>query len=189
MRTFKEFQHHIDLHRERVVKLGLALAKTHYPSLDMATLESFLWLHDKSKTLTNYQALKRYHYDHASFPVERLFEFYGRTPKTQEETLKLIDVVNDINAIDEEVCVEFFRLHQELSWGIQDAFYTIEKVADLVDRSLDPVAAEEFGHPMILASEFVQDPYMATLSMWLETHYHQITKDLSFSKEMCYKLA
>lgn len=189
MRTFQEFQHHIQLHRERVVKLGLALAKSHYPGLNLQYLSSFLWLHDHSKTLTNPLVLEKFEYNHIKYPAERLFEFYGRTPKDQKETLQLIDVVNDINAIDEEVCVQFFQGHPQLSWGTQDDFYTIEKVADLVDRSLDPMAAEEFGHPMILASSFVQDTYLASLSMWLESHYSQITKELSFSENLCYKLA
>lgn len=189
MRTFKEFQHHIELHRERVSKLGLALAKIHYSGLNLKTLESFLALHDHSKTLMDFQRLQKYDYKHSLFPAERLFRFYGKTPTNNQETLQLIDVINDINAIDEDVCVEFFKMHPELPWGTQETFYTIEKVADLVDRSLDPIAAEEFGHPMVLASEFVQDPYMAMLSMWLETHYHQITKDLSFSKQLCYKIA
>ncbi len=93
----------------------------------------------------------------------------------------LVDIVTDINSIDKKVGEDFFANHSRLSWGVQEDFYTIERVADLVDRSLDPIAAEEFGHSMLLASEYVDDPYMSQLSLWLEGHYPQITKNLSFS--------
>lgn len=189
MRTFAEFQHHIHLHRERVVKLGLALAKNQFPGLSLRPLEAFLYLHDHSKTLNSRDELARHLYTHASTPSQRLFEFYGKIPENDLEQVKLIEVVNDINNIDTRVSAQFFQFNPDLSKGTQDDFYTIEKVADLVDRSLDPVAAEEFGHPMVLASEYVQDPYMSLLSMWLEKNYLQITKNLTFATTLRYKMA
>lgn len=189
MRTFAEFQHHIQLHQKRVVKLGLALAQAHFPRLNTPLLEPFLTLHDHSKTLTAPEALAQFAYGHPEAPARRLFEFYGWNPLDDSDTRRLLQTVNDINAIDDEVRLEFFKQHPEISWGTQDDFYTIERVADLVDRSLDPIAAEEFGHPMVLASDFVQDPYIASLAMWLEKHYREFTKNLSFPGEACYKLA
>jgi hypothetical protein len=181
LRTFLEFQHHIRLHRERVVTLGLALAKAQYPGLNRQLLREFLWRHDHSKTIDSHSHLPQFQYSHHKLPAERLFDLYGKTPKNEIDIQKLIDVINDINAIDRKVCSDYFIGLPQLSSGTQEDFYTVEKVADLVDRSLDPMAAEEFGHPMLLASEYIQDPYMVTLSLWLESHYHQITKDLSFS--------
>ena len=181
MRTFLEFQHHIELHRERVLKLGLALAKTQFPRLRHQHLKDFLHLHDHSKTITAKDLLPKFDYSHRELPVHRLFQFYGKTPQTEQDWQKLVDIINDINNIDKQVCEQFFLMRPTLSWGVQEDFYTIEKVADLVDRSLDPMAAEEFGHPMLLASEYIEDPYMSQLSLWLESHYHQITKNLSFS--------
>lgn len=181
MRTFLEFQQHIELHRERVVKLGITLAKEQFPRLHTPTLEKFLWLHDHSKTIMSHKPLEEFKYTHSQLPVERLFYFYGRVPHNENELQKLIDVINDINAIDKKVCEDFFVKNKHLSWGVQEDFYTVEKIADLVDRSLDPMAAEEFGHPMLLASEFIEDPYMSKLSLWLESHYHKVTKNLSFS--------
>ncbi len=174
-----EFQHHIQLHRERVVKLGLALAKTQYPNLNQSFLQDFLYLHDYSKTITSHSNLPKFQYTHCKLPVERLFDFYGKAPKN--EAPNLVDVITDINAIDKKVCIDYFEMLPQLSKRNQEDFYAIEKVADLVDRSLDPIAAEEFGHRMLLASEYIQDPFMVTLSLWLESRYHQITKDLSYS--------
>lgn len=181
MRTFLEFQHHIELHRNRVIKLGMALAKHQFPGLNQRILTEFLDLHDYSKIITSRKELPQFEYSHRDLPVQRLYTFYGRKPKTETEMEKLVSVINDINGIDKKVCEDFFTKNSQLSWGVQEDFYTIERVADLVDRSLDPMAAEEFGHPMLLASEYIDDPYMAQLSLWLESHYHQITKNLSFS--------
>lgn len=181
MRSFSEFQRHIHLHRQRVVQLGLTLAKYHFRGLRPNDLESFLNLHDHSKTLTNPQILNWFNYKNPRSPAERLFEFYGRSPKTFQETLRLNEVIQEINSIDEKVSLHFFMENTQLSWGTQDDFFVIEKVADLVDRSLDPMAAEEFGHKMVLASDYVRDPYLSHLSMWLESRYHEITKDLIFS--------
>ena len=175
MRTFLEFQHHIELHRERVLKLGMNLAKAHFPALDTRVLLEFLHLHDFSKTISSQNQLPQFKYRHRELPVNRLFHFYGKSPKNETESQALIDIINDINSIDHKVCENFFAKYKHLSWGVQEDFYTIERVADLVDRSLDPIAAEEFGHPMLLASEYIDDPYMARLSLWLEGHYHQIT--------------
>jgi hypothetical protein len=181
VRTFLEFQHHIELHRERIIKLGLTLAKHQFPRLDKNVLSKFLVLHDQSKTLTSRRQLTEFGYSHRELPVQRLYNFYGRVPKTEREMQRLVNIINDINGIDKRVCEDFFNNHPQLSWGVQEDFYTIERVADLVDRSLDPMAAEEFGHPMLLASDYIDDPYLSRLSLWLESHYHQITKNLSFS--------
>lgn len=180
MRTLQEFQRHIELHRARVVVLGLRLAKTQYPGIDLSCLEKFLRLHDYSKTILHHHELSKFRYKHRQLPVERLFEFYGLTPKSETETQKLMNTINDINAIDRKTAEDFFKDHSQLTWATQEDFYTIEKVADLVDRSLDPMAAEEFGYPMVLASEYIQDPFMAGHSLWLESRYLQITKNLSF---------
>jgi len=181
VRTFLEFQNHIELHRIRVAKLGRALAKHKFPAINQGLLGEFLELHDHSKVLISRGDLHQFDYTHRDLPVQRLYSFYGRSPKTESESRKLTDIINDINDIDKKVCANFFAKHSQLSWGAQEDFYTIEKVADLVDRSLDPMAAEEFGQRMILASDFIDDPYMVKLSLWLESHYHQITKNLRFS--------
>lgn len=180
MKTFLEFQHHINLHRKRVVKLGLALAKAQYPDLNQHFLNEFLKLHDYSKTITSHVDLAQFQYSHYELPAQRLFDFYGKNPEGQPETEKLTEAINATNAIDKKVCDNYFERLPQLSGDIQKNFYTIERLADLVDRSLDPIAAEEFGHPMLLASEYLREPYMVPLSLWLESHYLQITKDLSF---------
>jgi len=148
-----EFKHHIELHRQRVLRLGLLLAEAQFPEIPRSELKSFLSIHDSSKTMAN--------------SSERLYQFYGKPPTTAVEREALGRIVTDINVIDT-------RMAQE--------FYTIEKIADLVDRSLDPVAAEEFGRAMTPASQFLKDPEMARLSLWLESHYENTISDLRMPK-------
>ncbi|MBC7371440.1 MAG: hypothetical protein H7326_07745 [Bdellovibrionaceae bacterium] len=179
MRKLTEFKAHIVLHRSRVVRLGLALAETKFPHIDRVALESFLKLHDFSKTLRSPTNLKVFGYENERAPLERLFDFYGRTSKTAEQNMQLYGVINDINSIDDQIA-KIYLTPLSLDAQSLQSFYNIEKVADLVDRSLDPLAKEEFGHHMILASEFIQDTHLANLSMWLEERYSQITRDLSF---------
>ena len=179
LRQLTDFKAHIELHRSRVVRLGLALAEKHFPHIDRTALHSFLKLHDFSKTIHTPNHLKAFGYDNQRAPLERLFEFYGKTTKTPEQNLQLHGVIKDINAIDDQVAQIYLKPLQLDVHGLQ-CFLNIEKIADLVDRSLDPLAKEEFGHHMVLASQYIQDEKLANLSMWLEVRYSQITQDLSF---------
>lgn len=180
MKTLADFRFHIQLHRKRVVRLGLALARHHFPEIHPLALESFLWLHDRSKTLQTPQQLSGYGYTHPQLPAERLFQFYGVGHRSSEQTQELRQIVQDINIVDEKIAGRYFTASGAVNSETTSIFYNIEKVADLVDRSLDPIAAEEFGHPMILASEYIQDPYLSKMSLWLEDQYGKLTENLSF---------
>jgi hypothetical protein len=179
LKKISDFKAHIQLHRSRVVRLGMALAETQFPEINPQILQSFLKIHDYSKTLDSQPQLKSFGYAHERAPIERLFDFYGQTSKTTEQNRQLVEVIRDINSIDDQIGRQFLQ-PLRLDAGVLQSIYNIEKVADLVDRSLDPLAKEEFGHHMILASEYLQDPRMSSLSMWLEERYLQITDDLSF---------
>lgn len=179
LRKITDFKTHIELHRTRVLRLGMALGKKEFPEINPRILESFLKLHDSSKTLSAPKQLNSFGYTHSRPPLERLFEFYGKKAKTSDQNLQLQSVINDINSIDDQMGQRYLAPLGLDSASIRN-IYIIEKIADLVDRSLDPLAQEEFGHQMVLASEYLQDPYLSSLSMWLEEHYRQITVNLNF---------
>ncbi|WP_413287763.1 hypothetical protein [Bdellovibrio sp. HCB337] len=162
----QDFQQHIELHRERVVVLGMTLAASHFPNVSKKDLKDFLRLHDSSKTMRN------------SLP--RLFEFYGKPPANEEARARLMSTVSDINAIDHSIAEKFFN-ERHLSPEMVEALYTIEKVADLVDRSLDPVAAEEFGRKLSPASQFFKEQELRDLSLWLESRYLNIVPHLQMA--------
>ena len=173
-----DFHRHIELHRERVFQLGMTLGMEKFKDLPLDKLEKFLRLHDASKTMTSKHALEQYNYQNHTSPLVRLFSFYGRAHDTEESSLLLRGAVNDINSIDYQVALEFFAHHIDLSAETVKTFYMIEKVADLVDRSLDPVASEEFHQKLTPASQFIRDLKGAELSLWLEDRYSMITRDL-----------
>jgi hypothetical protein len=179
LRNLADFRAHIELHRARVLRLGLILGQAKFPEMNLSHLESFLKLHDHSKIISSPGDLQELGYRHERPPFERLFDFYGQTTKTETQNFELLSVISDINSIDDQIGRKFLKMLNLDVSGLL-AMYKIEKVADLVDRSLDPLAKEEFGHHMILASEYLQDPHMSALSVWLEGHYDDITQDLSF---------
>jgi hypothetical protein len=115
--------------------------------------------------------------------LERLFQFYGKSKKSPDQNQQLADLIQDINSIDDQVGKDYFQ-YSKLDEQTVTSLYTIEKIADLVDRSLDPMAREEFGHEMVLASEYFQDSYLSPLSKWLEQNYRQITMDLNYSEAL-----
>ncbi len=71
------------------------------------------------------------------------------------------------NFIDGVVC---------LSLAERNDFKTIEKVADLVDRSQDPVAEQEFGRKLLPAHQYIQDKTLKFYAKYLEKEYNQIIK-------------
>lgn len=180
MKTQTEFTRHINLHRLRVLRLGLELGKSHYEGLPLSDLEKFLKLHDLSKTLQSKTLLAEFGYTHVRFPVDRLFQFFGIKNPSNSQAKQLRELVSDINTVDENIARRFFEVAKGIDAKTQTAFYEIERVADLVDRSLDPVAAEEFGHPMVPASEFIQESHLVGFSRWLENLYPEFTKNLSY---------
>ncbi|HWU44529.1 MAG TPA: hypothetical protein VN132_13855, partial [Bdellovibrio sp.] len=165
MNSLEDFQAHVELHRERVVRLGMALAKEKFPEIDMVALEAFLRQHDLSKTIRR--------------NANDLYLFYGRDGKGPEFN----SIRNRINEFDQIVRNNFFAHHSEISASHQEIFYLVEHVADLVDRGIDPVAAEEFGHKLSPASRFLKDQRFAGFAKWLENSYNIITQDLSLPGE------
>lgn len=175
-----DFERHIALHRQRVVILGLTLAKEHFPSLDLRRLEQYLSLHDLSKTsLAESTRASLGDLDNRK-PSERLFEFYGKANLNESERQELRNLVSHINRIDFTVSSQFFSQDPKTNPEAQE-FRQIEQIADLVDRSFDPIAAEEFGRPMKPASEFLEDPEMRRLSAWLEQRYPETTTHLQYT--------
>ncbi|WP_374077470.1 hypothetical protein [Bdellovibrio bacteriovorus] len=155
--TEADFAKHIELHRQRVAALGLALAAKEYPSVDQRTLRFFLLLHDSSKTKS----------------TADLYRFYGKTGLTEQEIGDLKKTVQHINDVDSRMAEKFFRRFK-INAQEAEVFLWIEKVADLVDRSSDPVATEEFARKMTPASEYMKDERSRSAALFLEKRYNGI---------------
>lgn len=179
--NFNDFRFHIHLHRERVVQLGLALAEQQSPQLAQDVVLHFLSLHDFAKTDLPVEAFNRYGYNHAEAPVVRLFRFFGVNPTDPQQRQELTKVIDDINTIDDRVAEEFTGA-RSLSLEEASRLRNIERVADLVDRSNDPIATQEFGRKFIPASEYLTDPKLIAMAQWLEPRYALITHQHQFKR-------
>lgn len=157
------FRLHITLHKMRVMRIGMHLAQTHFPEVSLAEVRNFLELHDNSKM------------DEAN--AERLFRFYGKRPQNAEEERLLKAIVEHIDQVDDRIREEYLNA-RPLDPDTKEKLFIIEKVADLVDRGLDPVASEEFGHRLKVASEYMKARELAVLAAAMEADYYKIVQDL-----------
>ena len=172
--SVEDFKMHCNLHQARVVALGLALRARYYPNVDVRHLENFLRLHDAAKTTMDSDIYSLCGFQ--SPPLEALYAFYGTTlPRGSKSELG--EVTSRVNRIDEAISAIFFK-----AFGTNEAkeLREIENLADLVDRGMDPVAAEEFGRPMRLASSYCKNENLKTYAEWLEQNYTKIVEGLEF---------
>ncbi|GIL17351.1 MAG: hypothetical protein BroJett040_11020 [Oligoflexia bacterium] len=176
VRDFNDFQLYVDTHKERVIILGMILFHAHperYHELTKADVAQFLALHDKSKLLkTNAQSL---------------YEFYGQNQKfmSQSQRDQFHAIVDQINKYDTRNAKLYFETRR-LSSKQMNLLLEIEKIADIVDRGMDPVAHEDFEskglYKMKLGSEFLETEFSRKAAQYLESIYQDSTKDFSFFK-------
>lgn len=169
-----EFKHHCILHRTRVALLGRQLRTNFYPEVDIRLLENYLQLHDAAKVTNQPKVYRTYGFQ--SPPIESLFNHYGKISirgKDQQigRVLRMIDI------LDEEIRSVFFT-----TFGTTHAreLREIEMLADLVDRGMDPVAREEFGRPMLKASEILKNSPLLKKALWLEDIYPQMVSQFRY---------
>lgn len=168
-----DFDRHLALHRKRVLVLGLALRERFYPHIDAKELKTFLKYHDIAKTDLVHGNLKT--------SVEELYKFYGtRLRSTEEPQLK--HLVDSINLIDRRIALMFLE-NFKASEQNRELFQKIERMADLVDRGMDPVASEEFGRLLTKASVILAEIHDVDQVLWLEDHYQELTEQFQYKKE------
>jgi hypothetical protein len=183
--TVGDFETHVRLHVLRTQRLALELAHSHkelFGSLNDELVFSYMALHDVSK----YAAQD----GNPTHILRRLYESYGRnfSALPAQEQHRSRALVNELNALDRKVSENFLRAHGLMSdSGALNpkgaALLRLEKIADLVDRGLDPVAAEEFNKAhMERASQFLKDPGDRKLATELEARYPQLVHGLEFQK-------
>lgn len=174
VQNYSDFQKYIDLHKKRVTELGLALYQLYldrYHQVPYEYVHAFLKLHDQSKLREpNSKAL---------------YSFYGQNQNfvdsfTQKQMQKTIQKLNDY---DHGIAQLFFQGVGVSPWQAR-LLLEIEKIADLVDRGMDPVAHEDFEgkglYKMKLGSEYLTDDFSQKAAFELEKKYEVITGKYSF---------
>lgn len=162
IQTLQDFRAYNLLHVQRVQKLGVYLYNKfpgEFPDLNVSLVEGFLAQHDYPKL--NEPELQR-----------DLFRLYGR-PIDSAEMIKLRnEVVARVNEAEHEYAYAYFAATDLLNengslTSAAQQLLRIEMIADLVDRYLNPLAAEEFAREMRPASEM---PALTPREKWLAQH-------------------
>lgn len=169
--SVEEFYEHTQKHRARVKALGLELFRSHpqlFEGLSESQVERVLEAHDQAKVRATVKAPN-------GRPFYQVLYNEGFGKKLDR------NIVDALNANDKqimEVAEEVNGIHK--SAELQAKMERIEKIADLVDRGMSPVSAEEFGRSMDKASEFLKSPEDRALAIELEKKYLTVTKDLQY---------
>lgn len=168
-----EFNSYVKTHRQRTRLLALELFQSYpesYADVTIDQVDAFLQLHDLSKSIPEIS--------------HRLYKQYSRpihtANKRQKEEFQAW--VNYLNNRDLQNAQKFF-VQNNLSEEQIVQLLEIEKIADLVDRSFDPVAQEDFAKVMVPASEFLKNEAMAQKAKLLEANYLKITHGRAFLDE------
>ena len=175
---------HMHAHIDRTLALSEYLFEHHaaafgFDSADRNLVKDLIHLHDQSKVNSSklfQQKFYRPQPDSRTIP-ERLFEVYGRQDLLSQRNA----VVRDLNAIDQRVAQVYFERKGLLGADGEPnakarSLLRFEKIVDLVDRGMDPVAREEFGRPLLRASEYLTDATDRKLAAQLEAYYSLLTR-------------
>ncbi len=178
-----DFHHHTKMHKKRVVELAVELFKQYpkqFNGLNEAMIRRVLKDHDNAKIDAKYT------YKNGKPFYEMLYQSYGKKPP--------IDVIEQLNKIDSSIMedalkkegltfikgeakeerIRKMRMRQKLS--------KLEKLADFVDRAMNPVSSEEFGRKMCLESSVAKTEIAKKMALFLENNYKTITNELNYYK-------
>lgn len=180
IQNLEDFKYHTAHHIQNVMTLGLYLFNyfSHSVFSDLTAEEviDYLSLHDLSKRMTA-RELAEFGYTHEKSLSERLYEFYGKDKDTlpNDKKLQLEEVIRELNRIDRLVTQKFlfkrgYILNSKISSkGLK--LLVIEKIADLVERTKNPVSIEEFGKVMKSPIEYTGDTRYQRLVRVLMDNY------------------
>ncbi len=182
--NISDFQYHTAHHIQNVISLGLFLhsnpsTRHYFSDLTREAVVEYLSLHDSSKRMPLAE-LQNYKYTNEQTIEERLFSFYGKDkdqlPPQQQDELK--QIIEELNRIDTLVSRRFlykkgYILNSRITAkGMK--LIIIEQVADLVERTKNPVSIEEFGKMMKSPEVYVKESRRPEFFRLLMNHYHEI---------------
>lgn len=183
---------HFQSHLQRVVRLALHLLKSkpdHFPGVSESLALELLTLHDAAKLDHSPSFRQRFWGETVksdqSF-MQRLFHIYGKGYEYVAENREARATIDQLNATDRQVSQEFFRSKGLLTpdgspTPVAQALLRLERIADVVDRNLDPVALEEFGlTERRLISDFLKNPEDLELSRPIAEGYAELVRGARF---------
>jgi hypothetical protein len=111
-------------------------------------VRAFIALHDESKLNTTQSFLKKLNRKNGI--INDLFSIYGKTFASMSDEEK--NIVNGLNGVDAEVRAKFIKDNGLPDWVVR-VMDEVEKIADGVERGMNPVTAEEMAKKVWKESE------------------------------------
>jgi hypothetical protein len=156
--SLADFELHVAAHIKRVRLLGNYIASHYFPRLDPVLTDEFLTLHDAEK-LVDSQAFRKI----MGIAIEeksllaRLFKHFGRHREVRplDEILEFEKIKHEVNSIGKRISQKWLISHgfwDPMNQSPNDLGFQlliVEKLADVLDRELDPVAFYELGKTIV----------------------------------------
>jgi hypothetical protein len=165
-------------HIERVARLGGEISER-FPSLSPAGIAPheisliLRTLHDREKLDFSGQFLHLVGWQDRSHPTNHLLASYG---SNQVDPLE----IEALNRAGEQLRKAFLLGYGLVSENgeLNDcgrAYLSLERISDMVDTGMAVERREEFGRPMLKASEILKDPVERDIAEFLEVNYERLT--------------
>lgn len=155
---YNDFYEEAKEHCRRVVILGMRARALMNSSLSASLVEEYLLIHDLGKFQEDAKILRL------------LFEYYGRGNLTNIELADLNSIIVILSENESWNALEYQR-DKKLTEEEFKELLVIERIADCVDRGLNPRARYEFGREMRLGSEILTDNEHKAVAVLLEAEY------------------
>jgi hypothetical protein len=191
--NFDDFRTHVHAHRYRVRALGLALFRSEPLFAQIGVTEQdvyeFLSGHDHAKILPNPKAPGR-------TMMRRLYEIYATDPLHGDsvKSAHARALIGSLNAQDDALSLKRLQRMGFLTRTGKPkvpalALLRIERIADVVDRNLDPVAQEEFSRleraplePFFTSADGYLDQAGLEMARFLSQIYLRVVRGLTYDE-------
>jgi hypothetical protein len=171
-------------HVERVARLGAEICER-FPTVcqDLKPADARMLLralHDREKLDYSSAFLNMVGWQDRSHPTDHLLQSYGLN-QTDPEEIAALNRAGD--QVRRAFLLGYGLVNLEGHFNeVGEAYLIIEKIADMVDTGLAPERHEEFGRPMIKASEMLKAvPLEAFVAEYLEVNYERLTFGLHYA--------
>ncbi len=181
--TINDFKTHTNNHIQNVTRLGMYLyhqhKHTYFKDIPEHIVREKLLYHDFEK-VAHLEALQQFGYTNERNFSERLYDLYGRSiGNTNFKAKALIQELNEYaDKFESELLAKHNLIDQSpRSLSVIEKIQRIERVADLVERQMNPVSPEEFGvREMRSATLFLNSQLEMQMARELTRAYHQIVR-------------
>lgn len=187
----EDYQIHMTAHRLRLIAMALELHKTFsafFPNLSEALIIDWMSLHDQSKVNTDPDYLAYFDQSDENHIARRLYQsLYGKSVSElpEEEKKEALKLINELNEMDDFILQVFAQRRGLIDKmgkyaPIVEELRHLEKLVDLTDRELDPIATEEFGRRPKPAHGYFFHPLDRIMIFYLRENYLRITQGLQY---------